>query len=337
MTLPRAGRCSPGCILIPIAVLAYVSMQRRRRREAAGVRQPGADAQPRHRAARLAPPPAAAAAAGRARRAGGRARAAAAHGRRAAARGDGDDGHRHLGLDERQRRRARPAVRGRQGRAPAHRQAARAVPPRPRHVLRLRRGAGAADDRPRRRSRPALDRLRAEGGTAMATGLQRALELARTPVPNEDGTGTRRLPAVLVLLSDGKDTQSSISPLEVARQAEELKIPIFAIALGTPRARSTVRDQFGSLRHILVPPDTETLREIAEITGGALLRGAGRRTARVDLRQPRHPALLQAGRARGHVRLRRRRDRAAAGRRRPLADVVRPPVVTGSPPGGTKP
>jgi Ca-activated chloride channel family protein len=116
--------------------------------------------------------------------------------------------------------------------------------------------------------RAALDRLQAEGGTAMAVGLQRALELARTPVPNERGDGTRRLPAVLVLLSDGKDTQSSISPLEVARDAQRARIPIFAIALGTPAGEVEVRDQFGSIQRILVPPDTETLREIARITGG---------------------------------------------------------------------
>jgi Ca-activated chloride channel homolog len=116
--------------------------------------------------------------------------------------------------------------------------------------------------------RAALGRLRAEGGTAMATGLERALELARTPVPNEAGTGTRRLPSALVLLSDGKDTQSSVSPVEVARQARQLKIPIFAIALGTPEGEVAVRDQFGAIRHILVPPDTETLREIASTTGG---------------------------------------------------------------------
>ena len=113
-----------------------------------------------------------------------------------------------------------------------------------------------------------LDRLRAEGGTAMATGLQRAIELARTPVPDEKGTGTRRLPSVLVLLSDGKDTQSSTSPLEVARQAKQLHIPIFTIALGTPTGEVAVRDQFGLLQRIPVPPDTETLREIARITGG---------------------------------------------------------------------
>src|SRR5215212_4339230 len=113
-----------------------------------------------------------------------------------------------------------------------------------------------------------LDRLRATGGTAMATGLQRAIELARAPVPNEGGTGTRRLPSVLVLLSDGKDTQSPISPLEVARQAKELGVPIFTIALGTPTGEVAVRDQFGLVQRIPVPPDTETLREIASTTGG---------------------------------------------------------------------
>jgi Ca-activated chloride channel homolog len=114
----------------------------------------------------------------------------------------------------------------------------------------------------------ALGRLRASGGTAMATGLQRAIELARTPVPTANGKDTQRLPAVLVLLSDGKDTQSPIDPLEVARRAKELKIPIFAIALGTPTGEVEVQDQFGFTQRIPVPPDTETLRDIARITGG---------------------------------------------------------------------
>jgi Ca-activated chloride channel homolog len=116
--------------------------------------------------------------------------------------------------------------------------------------------------------RGALDRLRAEGGTAMAVGLQRALDLARQPVPDETGGGTRRLPAVLVLLSDGKDTQSGISPIEVAEQARRLRVPIYAIALGTPSGEVEVRDQFGFSQRIQVPPDTETLREVARVTGG---------------------------------------------------------------------
>jgi len=116
--------------------------------------------------------------------------------------------------------------------------------------------------------RSALDRLRAVGGTAMALGLQRALDLARMPVPDERGTGTRRLPAVLVLLSDGKDTQSAISPLDVAREAARQDVPIYAIALGTPTGEVEVRDQFGFSQRIQVPPDTETLREVARISRG---------------------------------------------------------------------
>jgi Ca-activated chloride channel family protein len=116
--------------------------------------------------------------------------------------------------------------------------------------------------------RGALERLQAVGGTAMALGLQRGLDLARAPVPDESGTGTRRLPAVIVLLSDGKDTASTISPVDVARQAARQHVPVHAIALGTPTGEVEVRDQFGFSQRIHVPPDTETLREIARISGG---------------------------------------------------------------------
>ena len=60
---------------------------------------------------------------------------------------------------------------------------------------------------------------------------------ARTPVPNADGSGVRRLPSVIVLLSDGKNTSGTRDPLEVAREAAALQIPIYAIALGTPERR----------------------------------------------------------------------------------------------------
>jgi Ca-activated chloride channel family protein len=116
--------------------------------------------------------------------------------------------------------------------------------------------------------RAALDRLQAVGGTAMALGLQGALDLARAPVPNEDGSGQRRLPSVIVLLSDGKDTQSSVSPLEVANTAPEVGVPIYAIALGTLSGEVEVQDQYGFSQRIQGPPDTETLREIARTTGG---------------------------------------------------------------------
>ena len=52
----------------------------------------------------------------------------------------------------------------------------------------------------------ALERMVADGGTAMGDGLARGLASAQTPVPTQDGKGTRKLPAIIVLLSDGKNT-----------------------------------------------------------------------------------------------------------------------------------
>jgi Ca-activated chloride channel family protein len=122
--------------------------------------------------------------------------------------------------------------------------------------------------------RAGVDRLTAEGGTAMGLGLERALEIARTPVPDENGTGTRRLPAVLLLLSDGKDTAGGISPLQVAQQARAQHIPIYTVALGTPEGEVQVRDPFGFSQRIRVPPDPATLRAIARTSGGRFFAAA---------------------------------------------------------------
>jgi Ca-activated chloride channel family protein len=114
----------------------------------------------------------------------------------------------------------------------------------------------------------ALERMDADGGTAMGDGLARGLQSAQTPVPTQDGQGTRKLPAIIVLLSDGKQTLGVNDPLDVARQARAAKIPIYAIALGTDAGEVVQQDPFGYVQRIPVPPDKETLREIARTTGG---------------------------------------------------------------------
>jgi Ca-activated chloride channel family protein len=102
----------------------------------------------------------------------------------------------------------------------------------------------------------------------MGDGLSRGLQSARTPVPTEDGRGTRRLPAVVVLLSDGKNTSGGANPLDVAAQAKQFRIPVFTIALGTPTGEVVQQDPFGFTQRIPVPPDKETLKAIAKRTGG---------------------------------------------------------------------
>ena len=115
----------------------------------------------------------------------------------------------------------------------------------------------------------ALERLVADGGTAMGEGLRRGIEAARAPVPNRNGSGVSRLPSVIVLLSDGKNTPGTLEPIEVARQARQLRVPIYTIALGTPDGSIELADpRTGLMQSIAVPPDPATLKEVARVTGG---------------------------------------------------------------------
>jgi len=109
----------------------------------------------------------------------------------------------------------------------------------------------------------ALANLTVRGATAMGDGLELGLQSARTQVTDVDGR-SRRLPAALVLLSDGKNTRGNSDPVDVADQAKKMRIPVFAIALGT-QSGVLERPGGGSER---VPPDLVTLRDIAETTGG---------------------------------------------------------------------
>jgi Ca-activated chloride channel family protein len=108
----------------------------------------------------------------------------------------------------------------------------------------------------------AIEGLKVTGGTAMGDGLQLAINAIRTPVTGPDGR-PRRLPGAIVLLSDGAST-SGADPRRVARTAAKFKMPIYAIALGTPDGK--LRQKDGSMTP--VPPDTATLDTIARATGG---------------------------------------------------------------------
>ena len=108
----------------------------------------------------------------------------------------------------------------------------------------------------------ALDALKPTGGTAMGDGLRLAIGTIRAPVTGVDGR-MQRLPGAIVLLSDGASTKGR-NPRRVAAQAKRSSIPIYAVALGTQRGM--LRRPDGTLTP--VPPDTATLESIARTTGG---------------------------------------------------------------------
>ncbi len=110
------------------------------------------------------------------------------------------------------------------------------------------------DDRPTIEA--LIESLSADGGTATGDGLAAALAMV-------DGRGEQKVPAAIVMLSDGKATTGR-DPLEVARAAKRQGVPIYTVALGSRGAIIEVPG--GGL--LPVPPDPETMRRIAELSGG---------------------------------------------------------------------
>lgn len=123
--------------------------------------------------------------------------------------------------------------------------------------------------------RAALGSLRAEGRTALGDALAFSVEVGVNATqdvaeaaesPNQQASGA--IPVSILLLSDGANTAGVHEPLAAAQMAADLGIPIFAVALGTPEGTVRIVDVLGNVQEISVPPDRETLMRIAEQTGG---------------------------------------------------------------------
>ena len=127
------------------------------------------------------------------------------------------------------------------------------------------------------------------GGTAIGDALAAAVKLGQEAVNGANGnlasataapppTKARGLVSIL-FLSDGAQTRGDLLPLQGADRARAAGIPVYAVALGTPGG--TLKFGFGGgpfprdpnawggqMQRVPVPPDPETLRAIANRTGG---------------------------------------------------------------------
>jgi Ca-activated chloride channel family protein len=139
-----------------------------------------------------------------------------------------------------------------------------------------------------------IDSFLVFGGTAIGDALETAVELGKQVEEAEPPEGeeivfrpaeraTRTLaqaadeseaeergPVSILFLSDGAQTRGILQPLEGAELAKEAHYPVYTVALGTPEGVID-RGPFGfggGDQTIPVPPDPETLRQIAEVTGG---------------------------------------------------------------------
>jgi Ca-activated chloride channel family protein len=116
----------------------------------------------------------------------------------------------------------------------------------------------------------AIEGLTVEFATAIGDGLLEAVyalpgrprprSLSEPPLPPQG----RLPPGTVVLMSDGQNNRG-VSPLEAARIARDLQVKVYTVGIGTPEG--TWLDVEG--RGVWVALDEETLRGIAEITGGS--------------------------------------------------------------------
>jgi Ca-activated chloride channel family protein len=113
-------------------------------------------------------------------------------------------------------------------------------------------------------------------GTAIGDALALAVELGQQAFGGGGITIANRTAAPapssgrglvsILFLSDGQQTRGNLFPLDGAERARIAGFPVYTIALGTPNG--TVPDFRGFNERIPVPPDPETLRAIAQTTGG---------------------------------------------------------------------
>jgi Ca-activated chloride channel family protein len=108
-------------------------------------------------------------------------------------------------------------------------------------------------------ARGVIDGQVADGATATGDALHQAVDLLR-----RERQGTRKSPAAIVLLSDGKTTVGR-NPVNVARDSKRIGVPIYTVSLGTTDA--TVPNP-GLGPPLPATPDPETLAEIAQTSGG---------------------------------------------------------------------
>jgi Ca-activated chloride channel family protein len=109
----------------------------------------------------------------------------------------------------------------------------------------------------------AIDSMQPSGGTATGEAIATATSaLRRTAAPGE-----RPPPAAILLLSDGKST-SGRDASAAARAAARLDVPVYTVVLGTDQGTITVPRAGGGTATRNVPPDAESLAEIARVSGG---------------------------------------------------------------------
>jgi Ca-activated chloride channel homolog len=124
-----------------------------------------------------------------------------------------------------------------------------------------------------------IDLLVPEAGTAIGDGLGLAVQVARSTLGRVPKNKQGKIPAAIILLSDGAQTRGVLTPLQGAAKARDAGIRVFTVALGTKNGTLGFGGgPFGGYGfgpgplngqgRFPVRPDPVTLAAISRLTGG---------------------------------------------------------------------
>jgi Ca-activated chloride channel family protein len=131
----------------------------------------------------------------------------------------------------------------------------------------------------RNATRQAIDYLLPESGTAIGDGIAEAVNVGRAYERTLQEHAGDPPPVTILMLSDGAQRNGVLLPAQGAQRAKQAGMRIYTVALGTPngtlqfgfgsqRPPQGFPNGFGFGRSVPVPPDPNTLRAIANDTGG---------------------------------------------------------------------
>ena len=109
----------------------------------------------------------------------------------------------------------------------------------------------------------ALDTLKPGEGTAIGDAVALSLRVGQPRGQNAEVP-----PRAIVLISDGARDGGLVDPGDAAQQAKRRGVPVYSVLVGTPDGVVEEELTGGFRRIIRVPPNPETLEQVAKASGG---------------------------------------------------------------------
>lgn len=107
-------------------------------------------------------------------------------------------------------------------------------------------------------------------GTALAEAISRAVDVAASVHASTPG---RKVPARIVLFSDGGQTAGRTTLRQAAAKAAKAHVPVTAVAVGTPDGIVTQPLKGGFTERFQVPVEPASLQALARMSGGRFVSG----------------------------------------------------------------